>query len=234
MHDLAELDEQVESGDIDATTADELRATYTAEADRAETALASLAEPDERRPLLTPRSLAGVAILLVSIAVAAFAVTQIVNDDTPTGIVSDALTGVDLNDVSDEDLEARVAADPDAVELRLALARRYVNAGEFQLALPHYLTVLQDGENAEALAYLGWMDHLSGAPEDGEALVQRGLAVDDDNPLALAILAVIRLDGLNDPSGAREALDRLSANPNLPDELRVSVEEMRARTETGS
>jgi len=64
--------------------------------------------------------------------------------------------------------------------------------------------------------------------------VKRGLAVDEDNPLALAILAVIRLDGLNDPVGAREALDRLSANPNLPDELRISVEEMRARTEAGS
>jgi len=174
MRDLAELEEQMTAGEIDADAALQLRETYSAEAERAQVELTAFTESEGRRALLRPRSLAGAAVLLAAIAVAADAITHIVSDgssSTAGGIVADALTGIDLDEISDEDLEAQVAENPD---------------------------------------------------------------LDEDNPLALAILAVIRLDGLNDAAGARDALDQLSANPNLPDELRSSVEEMRPRTEAGS
>ncbi len=239
LRDLEELDARVAAGAIDPDDAQQLRQGYLADAEKAHEDLAEL-ESAGRRSFLRPRVLAGAVLLFGGIAAAVFAVTQLVGDRDPgtptTGdIVSEAGPTVDFNRMSTEEMEAALLETQDATEMRLALARRYVQAAEFQKALPHYLQVLQqDVDNVEAHAYLGWIEYLSGAPAEGAKQVEKAVAIDADDPLALAMLAVIRLEGLGDARGAIEVLDRMATNPHLPDDLRQSVADMRARAEAAS
>ncbi len=111
----------------------------------------------------------------------------------------------------------------------MALAARYFEAGEFDDALPHYMTVLeQDPDNAEALANVGWMTHLSGRPDVGVAFVERAIAAAPDHAQAYWFLANIRFHGLDDPAGAVEPLERLLTYEGLPDEIRTQAEALLA------
>ena len=67
----------------------------------------------------------------------------------------------DLDDVTNDQLEAVVAANPDVIGMRLALARRYFEEGSFDRALDHYFEVLDREQHPEALTNIGWMTHLS-------------------------------------------------------------------------
>ena len=128
--DLAEIDAQVDAGELDAATAARLRAAY--EEERA-TLLASEAEPPPSDTRRSPqRTLVGGLILGVGvIAIAAFAFVSL-QDDSPAAEVSDGVatdvlagsSGVDLSEVTTEEMEAVVADNPTIVGMRLALAGR--------------------------------------------------------------------------------------------------------------
>ncbi len=252
LQDLEEMEAQAAAGEIDSETAQRLRDVYTREAKQAEAELGALSATEARPPaaeapsqttvereteptdgertLFTRRSVAGIALVALAIALAIFAVTRAVGPRDPDGsaaVANDAV--VDLEGFTNEEIEAVVADNPEVIPMRLALARRYVEEGDFQAALPHYMTILESGPNVEAYAYLGWMTYLSGEPEEGARLVSEALAIEEANPVALTFLAVIRLDGLGDAAGAKVLLDRLVENPHLPDDLRQTVEEMQAR-----
>jgi cytochrome c-type biogenesis protein CcmH/NrfG len=184
---LADLDRQVANGDLDTETADRLRARYSEELSalvesRTDSAAVAEVGKDSSR-MLSGRSLAG--IIVVGIAVVAIAVFAVVslNDDSTSGvegIAQDVLAGEggrDLASVTNEELEAVVSQNPDIVPMRLALARRYFDAGEFDKALDHYFEVLEREQHPEALANIGWMTYLSGVSDVAasylEAAVQR-------------------------------------------------------------
>jgi thioredoxin-like negative regulator of GroEL len=104
------------------------------------------------------------------------------NDDVASGVEGVAQAallgqGRDLSTVTNEELEAVVAQNPDVVPMRLALARRYFEAGEFDKALDHYFKVLDREQHPEALANIGWMTYLSGLDDVAatylEAAVER-------------------------------------------------------------
>jgi cytochrome c-type biogenesis protein CcmH/NrfG len=182
---LEDLDRQVADGDIDIETADRLRARYSEE-------LAGLIDArSEQRdiegastaPFRSRRTIAG--MIVVGMAVAAIAGFAVVSLDDGSasgveGVVEDVLSGEggrDLTTVSDEEMEAVVAQNPDVVPMRLALARRYFEAGEFDQALDHYFEVLEREQHPEALANIGWMTYLSGVNDVAasylEAAVER-------------------------------------------------------------
>jgi tetratricopeptide (TPR) repeat protein len=109
--------------------------------------------------------------------------------------------------------------------MRLALARRYFQAGDFTAALPHFLGVLDRELNAEALASVGWMTYLSDEPDIAEDYVERSIEVEPDFPQAYWYLGNIRLLGLADPGGAIDPLERLLTY-ELPDDVRTEAEEL--------
>lgn len=236
--DLAEVDEQVAAGELDATTAETLRSTYRQERRRIEGEIESLAAepaaapgPDRRRMF------AGVVLLLVGFAAVTLLVVNSVQRRAPGelatgGIASEvAGGGVDLSTVTNEEMEAVVADNPDVIGMRLALAGRYFDAGEFDKALPHYLTVLeQDPDQPEALANIGWMTYLSDRPDVAEQYVERALAVDPDYVQAYWFLGNIRLVGLGDSAGAVDPLTRLlDFGEIVPEDIRVAAEELLAQ-----
>ena len=227
--DLAEIDTQLEAGELDARTAARLRAVY--EEERAALVSAAALPPQAEIGRSPGRAVVGGLILMVGVvAIASFAVVSL-QDDTPGGEVTDGVAsdavagglGVDLDSVTDEEMEAVVADNPTIIGMRLALAGRYVEAGDHSSALDHYLIVLdQNPEHAEALAMVGWLSYLAGEAELAEPFVAKALTIEPNYPTALWFLANIRRD-LGDHEVAADAIRRL-LEFDLSAEVRAEAE----------
>jgi cytochrome c-type biogenesis protein CcmH/NrfG len=234
--DLADVGAQVADRELDETTADRLRTTYLRERHELERRISEMegregdgaaAGPDRRRIAL------GAGIIAVALTVVGVVLINTVQDRAPGdlatgGVASDVAAGtVDLAGVTNDEMEAVVAENPDVVPMRLALAGRYFEEGDFQRALPHYMTVLeQDPDNPEALANLGWMTYLSDPTRADVAatFVERALDSAPDFAQAYWFLGHIRLYGLDDAAGAIEPLERLLLFDGLPDDVREQAE----------
>jgi len=234
--DLAEIGAQVDIGELDAPTAERLRTVYEREREALIAAAAASGDPSTARS--PRRAVIGAAFLGVGVVVVAVLAVLSLQDDTVAqeatdGVVTDVLEGsseVDLSSVGTEELEAVIAANPSIVGMRLALARRYVEAGDHSSALKHYLIVLdQSPDQPEALAMIGWLSYLAGESELAEPFVVKALASEPDYPLALWFLANIELANGN-PDGAATAIERLLSY-DLSPESRVEAERFLAEVQ---
>lgn len=237
LRDLLELDEQVARGELPESRASRLRAGYEAEAatilralERAAEEEAASAEP--ARSARRRRSRGPVVATLATLAIAAGAVALVsgASGDRPEGgfVTGNEVTaGRDLADVTDEEMEAVVAENPDVVPMRLRLAHRYLDQGEWRQAFDHYSAVLDREPEPEALSHLGWVVFNQGEPELAEQLLEASLAREPDDAEALWFLANVKLLGTGDPEGALALLDRLAERDDLAEEDRVAVEETR-------
>lgn len=223
--DLLELDEQVALGELDEETASVLRRRYNDELEQLNNETPEAPEVEGAKAL-SGRRLLGVGFVLIAVVgVALWLVAA--NTDSPAGIEGVAgEEGVNLDDVSNEEMEAVVAQNPDVPGMRLALADRYFADGEFGDALTHYMYVLNTLEikDPSALANVGWMTYLSDVPDVAESFVEESLEVQPDGGIAFWYLANIRFHGLGDAAGAVEPLQQLLAYDNLPDRLRTEAE----------
>lgn len=185
---LADIDQQLADGDIDAETAGVLRDRYTAELDALISARGVADEDrgavDEPRRRISRRAAAGLAVVGVAVvAITVFAVMSLTSASGSgvEGIAGDVLDGDgvrDLSTVSNEEMEAVIAQNPDVVPMRLALARRYFEAGDFDKALDHYFEVLDREQHPEALANVGWMTYLSGYADVAVGYVEAAIERD--------------------------------------------------------
>jgi len=238
--DLAEVDEQVDVGELDETTADRLRSAYQSERAALEAQLADIATPTEDTPASTgpaPRSrgraVAGTVIVGIAALVVAVVAVFSLQERTPAGESTDGVATAalenggerDLSSVGLEEMEAVVAQNPDIPGMRLALADRYVEAGDYSRALEHYMVVLdQEPEDATALARVGWLTFLSDEAELAEPFIVRAIAIEPDFPQAYWYLANVRIQ-MGDVEGAIEPLERLLTY-DLPDDVRAQAELM--------
>lgn len=224
--DLKAIVGQVDSREFDANTAADLRHQYEVELADTLTALekARMERPHGRSP---KRIAIGLVAFTVAATGAVFGLASAVNSSPTT-----TAGGIDLSNITNAELEEVVAANPDVVPMRLALARRYVEAGEFSSALPHYLYILERGPDPEALMYLGWMTYLSGDAATGESLLERSLELEPDDVLAQWFLANTRYYGLGDTDGAVPLLEAVIAAPGTPADIVAEAERMIA--EAGS
>lgn len=236
--DIADVARQAAEGELDRETADRLTARYRDE-------LASLAgEPEDgwREKPAGPsrgRAIAGTAILVGLFAAAAAGAWLAVGIGDRAGGPS-AGEPVDLAQVTNAQMEAVIAANPDLPEIagmRLALADRYFEDGEFSTALPHYLGALEGtldaSRRARALARVGWMSHLSGASDVARRYLDEAQAADPDYGEARLFLGLLLLER-DDPVGALRQLEPLLAGGELPDELRPMVEEAAEAARAGA
>jgi cytochrome c-type biogenesis protein CcmH len=179
------------------------------------------------------RTVLGAAILLTTAAVTLALVGQ---SRQHTGVPPEAT--FDPATVSNETMEAVIAANRDNPQIngmRLALANRYFETGDYQRALPHYQAVLENepdsGQAAAALARLGWMvfdgnnevelalslidQALETVPGDAFALYLKGRVVwcgEGDGPAAAALFEqVLMSPGLDETVRARVWEDLTSA-----------------------
>jgi tetratricopeptide (TPR) repeat protein len=246
VRDIVELDAQVDAGEVPPEAAQPLRRRYESLAGRALEALdtdaaadtpePARAEPGRPRTWTLVYALAGVAALVTAVVLLPASVL----DRPPGGFVTgnEAVQGADGDPpldpsvaVSDEQLEQVVAANPDVVGMRLALADRYVAQGGYDRAMRHYLDALRrEPGNAQALARLGWLLLQIDQPQQALESVQQALTIDPGLDEALWFQANIQLYGLDDPAAALVTLQELSGHELTP-EVRRQVEQLVATAE---
>jgi tetratricopeptide (TPR) repeat protein len=233
--DISELGEQVDNDEIDAETAATLRERY--EKERSLLQAQVVDDGNEAKPAEAPAFLSGArllgigAVLVAVIGIAVWLLMTTRNDTSGVeGVAADVVSGqaMNLDNVTDEQMEQVIAQNPDIPGMRLALAERYFTEGNFPKALEHYMYVLDTlgVKDPTALANVGWMTYLSGVSDVAESFVEESLAVQPDGGIAFWYLANIRFYGLNDPAGAVEPLEKLLEYNDLPDEIRTEAESM--------
>ncbi len=256
LRDLVDLERQVEAGELTADVAADLQQRYEAEAATAIAAITARgsviddgrdASGDVSPTGVRPRRPTGRQVLYgVGLAVAVAVVVLVPRytmDRPPAGLVTGneatqrpepassgtSSTPRDLGSVTDAEMEKVIAANPDVVGMRLALAGRYANEGRYDLAVVHYTTVLEkDPGNAEAQAHLGWISLKVDRPQAAARLVDNALRSDPSLLDALWFQANVRLYGLRDPRGAVATLDKMRARGDLTPQVRRQVDELRA------
>ena len=229
--DLDGLAQQKAAGEIDEGAANHLRSAYQNEKAETEIALAATPPGTERLPRSGRRVAWGAAIVVGSlVAVVGVAGSFIVDQpDAEPGVAG--LTG-NPEDYSNETLAAVVAANlehPQIDGMRLALAERYFEAGDFPAAFPYYLDVASsdlatDAQAATALTRLGWMTY-AGNHESETALEllaeARQLAPADPFPRYLE--GLVSWCGLGDFDAAAAAFTAVLDSAQLDEAIRAQV-----------
>ena len=241
--DLAEIDEQLETGELDEATAERLRTAYEEERGALEKQLAGIettdsSQDDDAKDVDAPagrsrgRAIAATAIVGVAAVVVAVVAVFSLQEQTPASEMTDGVAtevleneglggqgATDLSSVSAAEMEAVVAENPDIVGMRMALAELYVEEGDVSKALDHYMIVIEiEPENAEALTRVGWLTSVSGEPELAEPFFERALVINPDYPQAYWFLANTRFE-MGDMEGAIGPLEALLTY-EIPTEVR--------------
>jgi len=111
----------------------------------------------------------------------------------------------------------------------LALARRYVEAGDLPSAMLHFTEALRrEPDNPEALAYVGLVHLLTDQPDKAQDYITEARLLDPTLLEAMWFEANLRLHWLDDPRAALEVLAEMAARPDLPPEVAGQVEELTA------
>jgi tetratricopeptide (TPR) repeat protein len=142
------------------------------------------------------------------------------------------LEGRDLSEVSNETMEAVVAANLDNPQIngmRLALAERYYEAGDYSSAFPHYLAVAEaagasDAELVTALVRLGWMAwDGNGDVETAIGLLDQALIIDSASTTAMFLKGQVLWCGAGDTEAAAGLFSDVLADPRLSDDSKALV-----------
>lgn len=261
QQDIEELAEQIADGEVDEATGERLMAGYEQELAAVQTALAEL---PSRKPPKAPKAAAkdrvttdqgapasgrsmsrvviGAVLVATAVVVAVFLVARNTTPDDPGGgqTAGPGELTVDPNSVTNEELEAVVAANPDIPAMRLALANRYFLADQFPEALDHYLYIAGNNptpaDEAFALARIGWIAHATGLSESAEEYINQSLAIDPNQFEATLFRGFITLYGLDQPAEAIPQLEAALELPGLPSgsssQLEQALEEARQRLES--
>lgn len=193
---------------------------------REATAAPSTAEGSRARRLAPLLILAGVFAAIV--VVAGFFLQDRAG---PKSGVAD-IAGQNLNDVSNETMEAVIDANSDHPEvdgMRLALAERYYEEGDFSSAFPHYFAVVESSDANQsqvvtALTRLGWMAWQgNGEAETAINLFDQALTIDGDATMARYFKAQVLWCGPGDTEEASVLLEDVLAEPEVAEDVRGFV-----------
>lgn len=192
----------------------------------------TVAEPAPKKRSRT-RLLIGGLILVVAFAGIVVVAANSLQDRAAlaTGVAD--LNEQDLSDVSNETMEAVIGAnadDPQVNGMRLALAERYFDVGDYRSAFPHYLVVAEDpgaapSQAITALVRLGWMAYDgNGEVDTAVRLIDEALAIDPRSHVALYVKARVGWCGAGEADEAVAVFEELLDDPDLAPETRAQVE----------
>jgi cytochrome c-type biogenesis protein CcmH len=240
--DLDELASQEASGEIGRAPAHHLRAAYQAEAAEIQAGLEAVPLGAGPLPRSPRRVAAGAALVVGTLVVVVGAAGAFLVDrpDASSGVAA-SLEG-DPADYSNETLAAVIAANQDHPQIdgmRIALAERYFEAGDFQAAFPYYLDVASsetapDPQVATALTRLGWMAYSgNGEVDTALDLLTQAQEVAPDDPFPLYLAGLIHWCGRDDTDRAVSAFRQVLASDLGDSTIRAEVEEELAAAEAG-
>jgi hypothetical protein len=206
-----------------------------------------------RRPLSDRATLLAIALTVV-VAALVVGLVLISRGDArtslnaaPTSSTPPATTqdGRDLSQVSNDEMEAVITANPDVVPMRLALVERYLRAADGETTLDAARAQLERArfhageaaarattteDHARALRDLGWATARLDDPTTGAKLIEQSLTELPDSSDAIWFLANVRFTGLHDPAGAAPLLAALLAD-NPPDPQRSAITQLQAQVQ---
>ena len=233
--DLAELDEQQSTGEIDEETGRLLRARYSKDLEAAQQGLSEIVdEPTVTRS--RGRMLAGAGVIAIGVAVAVGLVGNFIqtpDDATLTGIASNP--EFDPENFSNETLEATLLSfegNPEAISqtmpMRFRLAERYFESQEFDRAFGHYRRIIESDPEPDlasaALTRVAWIVWVgNGLTDLALQTVDQALAAAPDNTEAAYVKAQIVWCGTDDPEAAVPLLESVLASDQIDDEVRAQV-----------
>ncbi len=180
-----------------------------------------------------PRKLAPILFLAGSLAAIVVVAGFFVQDRDGPNTGAAAIDTDNLEEVSNETMEAVIAANADHPEvsgMRLALAERYFEVGDFSSAFPHYLEVAQspdasDPQAVTALVRLGWMAWEGNREVDAAVgLFDEALAIDDTSATALFLKGQVLWCSATDLDEAASLFGRVLEDPTLESDTRSVVE----------
>ncbi|WP_216214738.1 tetratricopeptide repeat protein [Amycolatopsis aidingensis] len=253
LADLVDLERQLAEGEIPDEAATRLRRRYEATAARAIEALD--VQPDEEpaaappsRPARRARArpaaylVAGATVMVAALVLLPQYVAERPDGGAVTGneavqppvgaSASPAPPRRDLSTVTAAEMERVLAANPEVLGMRLALAERYVEQAQYDKAAEHYgLALEQAPNNPTVRAGAAWLLFKTGDTDAALRFLDETLNIAPASPDVLWSKARILLDGRRDPRGALDILQRLAARSDLSPERRAEVDQLTARAQ---
>lgn len=184
-------------------------------------------------PRSRKRMLVGGLLLAGAFAAIVVAAGFFLQDRQGPGSGVAELEGQDLSEVSNETMEAVVAANLDSPQIdgmRLALAERYYEAGDYRSAFPHYLAVAEspgasDAEAVTALIRLGWMAwDGNDAAEPALEMFDQALAIDSSSSTARYLKGRVLWCGIGDSASAAQMFQQVLDDGGLPEASMAQVQ----------
>ncbi len=234
--DLAELDEQQSTGEIDEETGRRLRTRYLEDLEASQLGLSELTE-ESPATRSKSRMLAGTAIVAAGIALAVGLVGNFIqtpDDATLTGIASNP--DFDPANFSNETLEATLLSfegDPEAIQqtmpMRFRLAERYFESQEFDRAFEHYRRIIESDPEPDlasaALTRVAWIVWVgNGLTDLALQTVDQALAAAPENTEATYVKAQLLWCGNDDPAAAVPLLESVLTSDRIDDAVRAQVQ----------
>ena len=107
-------------------------------------------------------------------------------------------TPIDLDLISNKQMEEVVKKNPGVLGMRMSLANRYLAEGDFTNALPHYVFIASNDQTGEfkstALSQIGWMSYESGEVALSLEYIKESIRLDSENVLGNTYLGIILLE----------------------------------------
>lgn len=241
--DIADSHTQLEDNEIDRQTFEALMTTYEAEQQTRVALLSAESVPDEETPPPDAlshhpgqgRRLVGAGVLILgalAVTVVLATTTDRSDSDATAGIVD--APPIDLDTVTVEQLEDVVAANPEIIGMRLALAQTLMETDDVQRAVYHFGQILERERHPEALAWLGFVSFQVNEPTTAENYLEEALERQPNYPQAAWWLANVRFFGLDDPAGAVAPLEALLVFEAVPADIRDAAVAMLAEVRAAS
>ncbi|MCJ7726748.1 MAG: tetratricopeptide repeat protein, partial [Acidimicrobiia bacterium] len=252
--DIADLQKQVDDGEIDESTAASLEARYRSDLEAARKTLAGMPKP---KP--TPRGAASKEAvtrpqtakanrnpLIIGVAAAAMVLMTVIiiviatgGEDPPAEAVLTSEGIPQPGTGSFAEMEAAVAAQPDNNPMRLALAGMYFDSGDFMSAMNHYSAVTANDptpeESSTANARIGWMAFAAlNDPETALTFLDAAIAMDGTNNEAVLWTGMVYLYGFENGAAAIPYFEQILDLNGLSETTRTDVETMLAEARGGT
>ena len=187
-------------------------------------------EPQGRSKL---RMALGTLVVVGSfVGIVLLAVSFFQNPENPNAGLA-ALDAEDLADISNDTMEAVIAANLDNPQIngmRLALAERYFEAGDYRAAFPHYFAVASspqatDDEVAAALIRLGWMAWDGNRElETAVGLFDQALAMDPSSSTAKYFKGLVLWCGGADLDTAADLFQQVLEDDQLSEDVKAPIQ----------
>ena len=140
-----------------------------------------------------------------------------------------------LEDVTNEEMEAVILENPNIFPMRVALANRYFDEVDYSNALPHYMYVAENSDESEiksfALAQIAWMVFESGNTEVATNYLNESLNINNNSLIAKSYLGIIYLQDPSTKNEGLELLENILSSNKLSKEDRELIERLLLRYE---